>query len=1437
MNKYLRFLLPIITVIGISFQSLQAQYKYEWEMGSDALGLTQLHSPQQITIDGAGNMYVIDGNNYRILKYNSAGQFLLKFGSLGTADGQFSSPSDIAADAEGNVYVTDASKHLVQKFSANGQFLSKIGSGGTADGQFQSPVGIATDVQGNIYVADTVKKCIQKFNTNGQFLLKFGSKGTANGQFTTIKDMAMDTQGNIYIPDHSNNRVQKFTTNGQFLSTILINDIISTDNSIAVDGEGNLYMPVTNDQDEMPSIRKYSSSGQYLFEYCKYGLEEGQIEALGGIAVDAQGNVYISDFFSNTVYKRSSDGQIIWQIDPLANGQFTYPTKIAVSEQGNVYVLDARNNRVQILSPTGQFLFKFGSKGIGDNQIWFPTDVDVDEEGSIYVLDRGYVKKFNAQGEFVRKFGSDEYGGEGYFFDADAVTVDKNGDMYVFCGINSLQMGLLKFSPTGQFLMKLNLNEIQEGQPLVLNDIALDEQGNIYLSAEEPMIEKSCVVKLSSDLQLLSKFAREGNENYQLNFPDAIHVDKSGNIYLADVKNIFEDFRIRKFSPEGQLLSTTVSPGNFSGIAIDAEENLYITESEKHRVLKYSYATDVKSYNYIQGTIYEDTNQDCVPDATEHRVAGAAVIAQPGPYYGLTDSLGNYSIRVGTGSYIVSQIPPADSAIKQTCPPDNEPYRVTFKDYGDTIQGNNFNRKLVAPYNYIQGTIYEDTNQNCVPDSSERRVAGAAVIAQPGSYYGLTDSLGNYSIQVGKGSYIVSQILPVDSFIKQTCPPDNEPYGVTFKDYSDTIRGNDFSRELTFLTLLSTSVSSDRRRRCATSNTTISYQNSGNAIANDVRVHLQLPEHVVLVSANMPFAVDQNKNYVFSIGDLSPQARGKISIVDSVVCNNPNIRGLTQCTKVWITPANNKTPSPDWDKSDITLKARCTDNGFVKLSIHNTGTGHMADSSSFRIYLDAQQVFQHRYKLNAGDSLSLQVPANGQTLRLEADQRPYHPTKTQTNISIEACGVTSAGKVSTGFVAQLPQDDEELEVAIECLPIIDSYDPNDKLVLPQGVTENHYTPTNTALDYTIRFQNTGTDYAYKVVVVDTLSEHLDMSTFQIGTASHAYKLNITGKGRPILTWTFDNINLPDSTRDQLGSNGFIKFSIKPLATIAEKTVIENFADIFFDFNEPVRTNTVFNSIYDVPAPVVNNEKVIICQTNTVAFAGNNRSFCEQHMLNLQASAPAAGKGKWKILKGAATIQDLTNPASSVTNLAYGENIFEWKVPTNSCSTDSTSSTVTIYRKPAPGTPVITQIGTDSLFCSISATSYEWYRDGIKIVGKNQQIKVSDSGKYTVKVSMDECSSPLSEAFTYQKTPTGLEEYGAQIKVYPNPATSSVFIELPADWQATLTLSDAMGRAVKESMLTRGESKVELLLTGIKAGIYILHITTKDGTIVKKLIIR
>lgn len=136
-----------------------------------------------------------------------------------------------------------------------------------------------------------------------------------------------------------------------------------------------------------------------------------------------------------------------------------------------------------------------------------------------------------------------------------------------------------------------------------------------------------------------------------------------------------------------------------------------------------------------------------------------------------------------------------------------------------------------------------------------------------------------------------------------------------------------------------------------------------------------------------------------------------------------------------------------------------------------------------------------------------------------------------------------------------------------------SYDPNDKLV-DEGTGEARYALMNTRLNYRIRFQNTGTDTAFVVRIKDQLDANLDITSLQIVAASHPMTYRLDDR---LLTFTFKNIELPDSTRDEPNSHGYVRYSISPRTGLAENTVIRNKADIYFDFNEPVATNEVFNT--------------------------------------------------------------------------------------------------------------------------------------------------------------------------------------------------------------------------------------------------------------------
>ncbi len=180
----------------------------------------------------------------------------------------------------------------------------------------------------------------------------------------------------------------------------------------------------------------------------------------------------------------------------------------------------------------------------------------------------------------------------------------------------------------------------------------------------------------------------------------------------------------------------------------------------------------------------------------------------------------------------------------------------------------------------------------------------------------------------------------------------------------------------------------------------------------------------------------------------------------------------------------------------------------------------------------------------------------------------------------------------------------EYHTEVQC-----SFDPNDKLVFPSRNTDFpvNYTLFDESLYYTVRFQNTGNAEAYDVVIKDTLDANLDWTTFQFLGSSHADVLTTTMDEDGILTFDFTDIFLPDSTSNFEGSQGYVSYLIKANSGLAENTIIENSAGIYFDFNPPVITNTTENVMVSV-LPTISTtspedvpEIIIIPNPNTGLF--------------------------------------------------------------------------------------------------------------------------------------------------------------------------------------------------------------------------------------------
>lgn len=181
--------------------------------------------------------------------------------------------------------------------------------------------------------------------------------------------------------------------------------------------------------------------------------------------------------------------------------------------------------------------------------------------------------------------------------------------------------------------------------------------------------------------------------------------------------------------------------------------------------------------------------------------------------------------------------------------------------------------------------------------------------------------------------------------------------------------------------------------------------------------------------------------------------------------------------------------------------------------------------------------------------------------------------------------------IETEAEAALP----ELFSATKCYPVVNSYDPNDKQVYPQGDGIEGYIVNNQKMYYTIRFQNTGNAEAFNIYIVDTLDSNLDFNTLRITGYSHDMKTEILSGN--ILKFKFDDIHLPDSNSNEELSHGYVMYEINQKPNLSVGTTLKNTAYIYFDFNGAIITNSTINTITTPEELDKNNPYAIIGYPN------------------------------------------------------------------------------------------------------------------------------------------------------------------------------------------------------------------------------------------------
>ncbi len=555
-------------------------------------GAARFGAPQGVAVDSAGNAYVADYFGYTIRKITSAGVVTTLAGSpgqQGTTNGtgsaaRFHHPQDIAVDSAGNLYVVDVN-HAIRKVTPAGVVTTLAGLGGTsgsADGtgsaaRFYAIRGIGIDTAGNLYVADTGNCTIRKVTPAGVVTTVAGlagSSGSTEGtgsaaRFYNPEDVTADASGNLYVADAGNDKIRKITAGG--VVTTLAGGRGSADGTgtagkfyspsrIAADSSGNLYVADTYNY----TIRKVTAAGVVTTLAGTAGLR-GSVDATGsaarfsgvyGVAVSGS-TVYVSDTNNHAVRRITTAGVVTTLAGvtgsygtadgAVAAGRFSSPSDLARTPSGDFLTVDYDSHTLRRISPGGAVTTVAGLAGTPGNangtgsvaRFNIPLGVAVDVNGDYIVADTGNhtIRRVTPSGVVTLLAGVSGSGGHvdgpaatAKFSNPEGVAVDSAGIIYVTSG-----------------------NRIRR--------IALDGTVSTFAGQESAGSTNATGTGAS------------------FNSPNDIAVEANGNLLVADTNNR----AIRRITPAGVVTTLSISnpPANIidpDGVASGTEGTVFIAD-------------------------------------------------------------------------------------------------------------------------------------------------------------------------------------------------------------------------------------------------------------------------------------------------------------------------------------------------------------------------------------------------------------------------------------------------------------------------------------------------------------------------------------------------------------------------------------------------------------------------------------------------------------------------------------------------------------------------------------------------------------------------------------------------------------------------------------------------------------------------------------------
>lgn len=582
-------------------------------IGSEA----RFNAPYSLAVNAAGEVFITELWNYAIRKLDpSTGRVTTFAGSLtesgivngNASEARFAWLRDIVCDGAGNLFVADGNANSIRKVTPGGQVSTYVGAtdgtAGSADGagnaaRFRFPHGLALDGPGALLVCDTENQTIRYVNPSGGVITiagVVGQKGSTDGEGTSAKfnnpmGIAVGPEGTIHVADTENHTIRSILKGAVSTLAGLAGSpgevqgpgaVTRFDNPTGVFYLSGRGMVVADRKNHMLRLMDGSGATSVLAgASAKVGSADGSGSAARfstpwALAARGDGSAYVADTNNHTIRLLKPDGSTITLAGQAgspggANGtgpaaRFSFPVDLAVESKGGVYVADIENHAIRHVTSTGAVSTHAGVPGTAGS-------ADGSRETATFRTPRGLA-----------------YKGTGIVYVADTgnhtIRRIMNGEVTTFAGLAG-QAGSADGTGSGARFYS----------PLAL---ALDTSGNLYVADEgnhviRKITPEGVVTTLAGVARQAGLQDGSGSEA-RFNGPVKLHFDGIDSLYVAETGN----HALRKVKLNG--VTTTVAGGKGSGIRLGeapllnapaglaflpgSTKVLLITDLNEHSILK-----------------------------------------------------------------------------------------------------------------------------------------------------------------------------------------------------------------------------------------------------------------------------------------------------------------------------------------------------------------------------------------------------------------------------------------------------------------------------------------------------------------------------------------------------------------------------------------------------------------------------------------------------------------------------------------------------------------------------------------------------------------------------------------------------------------------------------------------------------------------------------